>query len=128
MQTVWIISYEYTKYFFITAGTFGGMALLGATTKKDLTALGSLCGMVLLGIIIASLVNIFLKSTGLEFVLSILGVLVFVGLIAYDTQKLKRINASGFNHTGLAVLGALSLYLDFINLFLYLLRLFGRRK
>ncbi len=116
------------RIFFITAGTFGCMALIGATTKKDLTGLGSLCGMVLLGIIIASLVNIFLKSTGLEFAMSILGVLVFVGLIAYDTQKLKQINAAGFNHTGMAVLGALSLYLDFINLFLYLLRLFGRRK
>ena len=116
------------RIFFITAGTFGAMALIGATTKKDLTALGGLCGMVLLGIIIASLVNLFLKSTGLEFAMSILGVLVFVGLIAYDTQKLKQINASGINHTGLAVLGALSLYLDFINLFLYLLRLFGRRK
>ena len=116
------------KVFFITAGTFGAMAMIGATTRTDLTRLGSLCIMVLLGIVIASLVNIFLKSTGLEFALSILGVLVFVGLVAYDTQKLKRIHEQGINHTGLAVLGALSLYLDFINLFLYLLRLFGRRK
>ena len=106
--------------FFITGGTFGLMSLYGLVTKRDLTSLGNLLIMALLGLIIASIVNIFLKSTG--------GVLIFVGLTAYDTQKIKKINDMGINHTGLAVIAALSLYLDFINLFLYILRLLGRKK
>ena len=114
--------------FFITGGTFGLMSLYGLVTKRDLTSLGNLLVMALLGIIIAGIVNIFLKSTGLDLILSILGVLIFVGLTAYDTQKIKKINDMGINHTGLAIIAALSLYLDFINLFLYILRLFGRRK
>ena len=114
--------------FFITGGTFGLMSLYGLVTKRDLTSLGNLLVMALLGIIIASIVNIFLKSTGLDLILSILGVLIFVGLTAYDTQKIKKINDMGINHTGLAIIAALSLYLDFINLFLYILRLLGRKK
>ena len=126
--------------FFITGGTFGLMSLYGLVTKRDLTSLGNLLVMALLGIIIAGIVmallgiiiagivNIFLKSTGLDLILSILGVFIFVGLTAYDTQKIKRINDMGINHTGLAIIAALSLYLDFVNLFLYILRFTGRRK
>ncbi len=116
------------QIFFATAGMFGAMCIYGVTTKRDLTSIGNLCIMALIGIIIASLINFFLRSTGLEFVLSILGVLAFTGLTAFDAQKIMQIQKSGHNHTGLAVLGALTLYLDFINMFLYLLRLFGRRK
>ena len=114
--------------FFITGGTFGLMSLYGLVTKSDLTKLGNLLLMALLGLIIAGIVNIFLKSSGLDLILSILGVLIFVGLTAYDTQKIKQINDMGINHTGLAIIAALSLYLDFINLFLYILRLLGRKK
>ena len=104
------------------------MSLYGLVTKRDLTSFGNLLIMALLGLVIAGIVNIFLKSTGLDLILSILGVLIFVGLTAYDTQKIKQINDMGINHTGLAIIAALSLYLDFVNLFLYILRFTGRRK
>lgn len=118
--------------FAITAGVFGLMAILGYTTKIDLTRFGSIMMIALVGIIIASVVNWFLKSSGLDYIISIVGVLVFTGLTAYDVQKLKKIG-TGVNmndsSTGkLAIIGALSLYLDFINLFLFLLRIFGGRK
>ena len=120
------------KVFFITAATFGSMALVGYTTKTDLTKFGSLLYMALIGIIIASVVNWFMGSAALDFGISILGVLIFTGLTAYDVQKLKRI-AQGIEYQDattnkLVIMGALSLYLDFINLFLFLLRLFGNRK
>lgn len=121
-----------SKVFFITAGTFGAMALVGYTTKTDLTSMGKLLFMALLGIIIASVVNIFVASSGLDLILSYVGVLVFVGLTAYDTQKIKQMcqaapDASESSQK-LALIGALSLYLDFINLFLYLLRIFGNNR
>ena len=117
--------------FFITAGTFAVMAFIGYTTKKDLTSMGKILFMALIGIIIATIVNIFLKSSGLQMIVSYLGVLIFVGLTAYDSQKIKNMlqmapNA-GEGAQKLALLGALTLYLDFINLFIYLLRIFGRR-
>lgn len=113
--------------FFVTAGTFGVMALFGYVTKKDLTRLGSLCFMGIIGIIIASLVNIFLQNSMMEMIISYIGVLLFVGLTAYDSQKIKRLlmqDGVEINETTqkIALLGAMTLYLDFINLFLYLLR------
>ena len=120
-----------TRVFFITAGTFGAMSIYGYTTKRDLTKLGSFLMMGLFGIIIASLVNIFMKSSMMYFVISIIGVLVFVGLTAYDTQKIKNmylVSDSGELMGKKAVMGALTLYLDFINLFIMLLRLFGQRR
>ena len=120
-----------TRVFFITAGTFGAMSIYGYTTKRDLTKLGSFLFMGLIGIIIASLVNIFLKSTMMYFVISILGVLIFVGLTAYDTQKIKNMYVASDTSELIgkkAVMGALTLYLDFINLFIMLLRLFGQRR
>ena len=120
------------KVFFITAGTFGVMALVGYTTKTDLTSMGKLLFMALLGIIIASVVNMFVASSGLDLILSYVGVLVFVGLTAYDTQKIKQMCQSapdaGETTQKLALIGALSLYLDFINLFLYLLRIFANNR
>ena len=118
--------------FFITAGTFAVMALIGYTTKTDLTSMGKILFMALIGIIIATVVNIFLKSSGLEMIVSYLGVLIFVGLTAYDSQKIKRMlqmapDASEGSQK-IALLGALTLYLDFVNLFIYLLRIFGRRE
>ena len=120
-----------TRVFFICSATFGAMSIYGYTTKRDLTKLGSFLMMGLIGIIIASLVNIFMKSSMMYFVISILGVLIFVGLTAYDTQKIKNMYAA--SDTGeimgkKAVMGALTLYLDFINLFIMLLRLFGQRR
>jgi len=121
--------------FFVTSGTFGAMGLYGWLTKRDLTGIGSLCFMGLIGIIIASLVNIFLRNALADMVVSWIGVLIFVGLTAYDTQKIKilAINAGEGNLTEnesrkTAIMGALELYLDFINLFLYILRIFGRRR
>lgn len=119
--------------FFVTAGTFGVMALFGYVTKKDLTRLGSLCFMGIIGIIIASLVNIFLQNSMMEMIISYIGVLLFVGLTAYDSQKIKRLlmqDGVEINETTqkIALLGAMTLYLDFINLFLYLLRILGDRK
>ena len=118
--------------FFITAGTFAVMAVIGYTTKKDLTSMGKILFMALIGIIIATIVNICLKSTGLQMIVSYLGVLIFVGLTAYDSQKIKQMLLmapdAGEGAQKIALLGALSLYLDFVNLFIYLLRIFGRRE
>ncbi len=118
--------------FFITAATFAVMAFWGYTTKSDLTSMGKILIMALIGIIIATIVNIFLKSTGLEMIVSYLGVLIFVGLTAYDSQKIKQMLLmapdAGEGAQKIALLGALSLYLDFVNLFIYLLRIFGRRE
>src|SRR3979411_2598005 len=119
------------RVFFITAATYGAMSVYGYTTRTDLSGFGSFLMMGLIGIVIASLVNLFLKSDGLQFAISIIGVLVFVGLTAYDTQRIKAMylesdtaEAEGKK----AILGALSLYLDFINLFMMLLQLFGARR
>lgn len=121
-----------TNVFFITAGTFAVMALFGYFTKTDLTSLGKILVMALIGIIIATIVNIFTKSAGFAMILNYLGVLVFVGLIAYDSQKIKHMLLAapdaGEGAQKVALLGALSLYLDFINLFIYLLRIFGSRR
>ena len=119
------------KVFFISAATFGAMSLYGYTTKRDLTQFGSFLIMGLIGIVIASIVNIFLASSALSYAISIVGVLVFVGLTAWDTQKIKESYNDGFGAEVLAkgaIMGALSLYLDFINLFLMLLRLFGNQR
>ncbi len=118
--------------FLVTAGTFAGMSLYGMVTKRDLTGLGSFMFMGLVGIIIASVVNIFLHSEMIYWITSYIGVFVFVGLTAYDTQKLKMIGQQGFangeSRQKMAILGALTLYLDFINLFLMLLRVMGDRR
>jgi hypothetical protein len=117
--------------FFITAGMFGAMAVYGLVTKRDLSAWGSFLFMGLIGIIIASVVNIFLQSSAVSWVVSMIGVLVFTGLTAYDVQKIKRIGEEGIMSQGNeairkgSIMGALTLYLDFINLFLMLLRFFG---
>ena len=120
------------RVFFISASVFGAMSLYGYTTKKDLTTWGSFLMMGLLGIIIASVVNIFLKSSALEFAVSLIGVVIFVGLTAYDTQRIKGAyySAGGDSESvsKLAVMGALNLYMDFINLFLHMLRFFGDRR
>ncbi len=124
-------SQSITQVFFITAATFGAMSLYGYTTKRDLTGMGSFLFMGLIGIVIASIVNIFIGSSALGFAISILGVLIFTGLTAYDTQKIKEMYFEGDDNTTAgrkAIMGALSLYLDFINLFLMLLRLFGDRR
>ena len=120
-----------TRLFLITAATFGGMSIYGYTTKRDLTAMGSFMVMGLWGVIIASIVNIFMQSSGLSFALSILTVIIFTGLTAYDTQKIRSLYLSadtGDTLSRKAIAGALELYLDFINLFLALLRLFGDRR
>lgn len=121
-----------TSTFIITAGTFAVMSMYGYFTKSDLTKIGNIAFMALIGIIIASVVNFFMKSEMMSWVISYLGVAIFIGLTAYDTQKLKRIAMQGFEHEEnmekSAILGALTLYLDFINLFLFLLRILGDRK
>jgi uncharacterized protein len=120
-----------TRVFFISAATFGATSLYGYTTQRDLTGVGSFMFMGLIGIVIASLVNMFLKSSGLDWAISVIGVLVFVGLTAYDTQRIKEmysVQDDGTVAGRKAVMGALSLYLDFINLFLMLLRIFGDRR
>jgi uncharacterized protein len=120
-----------TRVFFISAASFGALSLYGYTTQRDLTAMGSFLIMGLFGLIIAMLVNFFLKSSGLDFVISAAGVLIFAGLTAWDTQKIKEmydVNDDGTISGRKAVMGALSLYLDFINLFLMLLRLLGDRR
>ena len=119
--------------FFITAGTFAIMSLYGYFTKKDLTKFGRILFMALLGVLLAIIVNIFLKNSMLDLIISVVGVLIFVGLIAYDTQTLKslgtQINAyERESYSKIAIQGALSLYLDFINLFLYLLKFLGSRR
>ena len=119
------------RVFFITAGTFAAMSLYGYTTRRDLTGMGSFLFMGLIGIILAGLVNIFIQSTALQFAISVIGVIVFVGLTAYDTQKIKEwyvANDDGATMGKKAIFGALNLYLDFINLFLMLLRLFGSSR
>ena len=120
-----------TRVFFISAATFGAMSLYGYTTKRDLTAVGSFMFMGLIGILIAGLVNIFLQSSALYWAISVIGVVIFVGLTAYDTQSIKEmydVNDDGTIAGRKAVMGALRLYLDFINLFLMLLRIFGDRR
>ena len=120
-----------TRVFFITAGTFAAMSLYGYTTKRSLTGWGPILFMGLIGIIIASIVNIFLQSSAMGFVISIVGVLVFVGLTAYDTQKIRNMYSElddAEMHGKKAIMGALTLYLDFINLFIMLLHLFGSRR
>ncbi|WP_165175441.1 Bax inhibitor-1/YccA family protein [Desulfovibrio sp. ZJ369] len=119
--------------FLVTTGTFLAMSVYGAVTKRDLTALGSFLFMGLIGLIIAMLVNLFLKSSMMDFIISCLGVLIFTGLTAYDTQKLRRFGEAAPLDDGTAIrrgaiMGALTLYLDFINLFLMLLRLFGGNR
>ncbi len=135
-----LLSYIFLAYtassiatvFFITAGTFGAMAFIGYTTKTDLTKMGKIVMMALIGLVIATIVNLFIKSSGFTMILSYIGVLVFVGLTAYDAQKIKQMLLqapdAGEGAQKMALLGALSLYLDFINLFIYLLRIFGKRE
>lgn len=119
------------KVFFITAGTFAAMAAYGYFTKTDLSRFGSILFMALIGLIIASVVNVFMRSAMFDFILSYVGVAIFVGLTAWDSQKIKEMLARQADLSEgaqkLALMGALSLYLDFINLFLYLLRIFGNR-
>ncbi len=114
--------------FGLTALIFGVFSIIGFVTNIDLTKIGSIAIMGLFGIIIASIINMFLRNTGLDLVLSIVGILVFIVLIAYDTQKIKRISSYIPNEDNAAVYGALTLYLDFINIFLRLLRLFGKAR
>jgi FtsH-binding integral membrane protein len=132
--TLSTVAFVYTgasifQAFAVAGGMFGAMSIYGLVTKRDLTGWGSFFFMGLIGIVLASVVNIFMKSDGLSFVISVIGVVVFVGLTAYDTQKLKTYaQVEGPQSTNFAVIGALALYLDFINLFLMLLRLFGSRR
>ena len=116
--------------FFITAGTFAAMSLYGYTTKRDLTGIGHIALMALIGIILATVVNLFVQNAAIYWIVTYVGVIVFVGLTAADTQKIKRLlaQADETNVGGAAILGALRLYLDFLNLFLFLLRLSGRRS
>ncbi|HJD62734.1 MAG TPA: Bax inhibitor-1/YccA family protein [Rickettsia endosymbiont of Degeeriella rufa] len=119
------------RTFFICASVFGAMSLYGYSTNRDLTSMGSFFAMGLIGLIIASLVNMFLKSSGLSFATSLIGIVVFMGLIAWDTQKIKSMYyMAGNDETGqkLSIMAAFTLYLDFINLFLYLLRFLGNRR
>lgn len=131
--TLSVIFLAYTKssitsVFFVAAGIFAVMAILGATTKIDLTKLGVICIIGLFGVVIASLINIFIGSKTMTTVICAIGVVIFVGLTAYDVQKIKRLAATntGYDPNVLGLYGAMELYLDFINLFLYLLRLFGK--
>ena len=132
--SVIILAYTGTSIaatFFVTAGMFGAMAIIGLTTDKDLTGVGSMCLMGLIGIILASLVNlVFLRNSMFDLVISIIGVVIFVGLTAYDTQKIKQMAmySTVESENSLALFGAFQLYLDFINLFLKLLRIMGKRK
>jgi uncharacterized protein len=117
--------------FFVTAASFGALSLYGYTTKRDLTAMGSFLIMGLFGLIIASVVNIFLASSALSFAVSVLGVLIFAGLTAYDTQKIKEMYFDGDDAAVMgrkAIMGALTLYLDFINLFMFMLQFLGNRN
>lgn len=135
--TLSIILFAYTAesvatVFFITAATFGAMSLIGFTTKTDLTGMGKYLMMALIGLIIATIVNLFMGNSMLNMIISYVGVLIFVGLTAYDTQKIKNMLAvapdAGEQMHKIALLGSLTLYLDFINLFIYLLRILGDRK
>ena len=137
--TISVIFIAYTSQsialaFFTAAGTFAGTSLWGFTTKRDLSTIGSYTGMALWGSILATLINFFLRNQAIDYLISLAGVAVFVGLTAYDTQKIKRwtnelgTNISEIDYLRISIRGALILYLDFINLFLFLLRIFGRRK
>lgn len=135
--TLSVILIAYTRAsiastFFVTAGTFGAMSLYGYTTRRDLTSWGSFLAMGLIGVILASLVNIFFKSPAIYWLVTYAGIIVFVGLAAYDAQKIKAMALQGFGDEESerkgAIIGALQLYLDFINLFLMLLRIFGKRR
>lgn len=133
MLSVVFIIYDITTIyaaFFATAGTFAAMSFIGYTTKKDLTGIGGILTMGVIGLIVASLVNYFLHNDMLSSIITYAGIFIFVGLTAYDTQKIKHMLAynSGIDQRKIGIIGALSLYLDFINLFLYILRLFGRRN
>lgn len=131
-----LVLFQYTgasvaRTFFVTAASFGALSLYGYTTKRDLTAMGKFLFMGLIGIVLASLVNMFLGSSGLSFIISILGVLIFSGLIAYDTQKIKEQYDDAYGSDvadKLAVFGALSLYLDFVNLFQFLMSFLGQNR
>lgn len=114
--------------FFITAGAFAGLSAGGFFTKADLGPIGRFAIFALIGLIIASVVNMFLQSSGLQWIVSVVGVLLFGALTAFDTQKLKQLFATGEAHANMPLVGALMLYLDFVNMFLFLLRLFGRRR
>ena len=134
--SVVFIAYELPlvqKVFFITAGMFGGLALWGTFTKGDLSSIGSICGMALWGLIIGCLVNMFMHSSGLDWLLTFAGIIIFTGLTMYDAQKIKQLamaegslDSASLHKAG--IMGALALYLDFINLFLYILRFFGRKR
>lgn len=131
MNADWMIV---AKAFFTTAGVFGAMTIIGYTTKTDLSSMGSFLMMALIGLIIASVVNMFLQSSAMSFILSVGGVLIFTGLTAWDTQKIKNMAESQLieegseDFTRVAIMGALTLYLDFINIFLYLLRIFAASR
>lgn len=119
------------RMFFITAGAFAGLSLYGYTTKKDLSAMGSFLIMGVIGLVIASIVNIFIASSMMTFIISVIGVLVFAGLTAWETQRCKEMYFQGYGHETLAklsIMGALGLYISFINMFLFLLQLFGSRE
>jgi FtsH-binding integral membrane protein len=131
-----LLAYTYESIattFLVTAGTFGATSLFGYVTKKDLSSMGNFLFMALIGLIIASVVNMFLASSTMGWIITYVGILIFVGLTAYDTQKIKRLNATvspadGESYGRLALIGALMLYLDFVNLFLLLLRVMGGRR
>jgi uncharacterized protein len=114
--------------FFVTAGAFAGLSVFGMVTKRDLSAVGRFAFFALIGIILASLANLFLRSSGLDWIISVVGVLLFAGLTAYDTQRLKDLFERGEASANLPLVGALTLYLDFINMFLFLLRFVGNRR
>ncbi|HYH05241.1 MAG TPA: Bax inhibitor-1/YccA family protein, partial [Bacillota bacterium] len=121
-----------TSTFLVTAGTFGAMSIYGFVTKRDLTSIGNFLGMALIGLVIASFVNLFFHNSTIYWITTYAGILIFVGLTAYDTQKIKNVQAENFEDEDqerkVSILGALTLYLDFINLFIYLLRILGRRR
>lgn len=134
--SVVFVAYELAavqRVFFITAAMFGGLALWGSFTKDDLTSVGSFCYMALWGLIVAGIVNIFMHSDALDYICSIAGILIFTGLTMYDAQKIKRLAEAEGTMDSVAIhrvgiIGALNLYLDFVNLFLHLLRLMGRKR
>ncbi|CAN5455535.1 Bax inhibitor-1/YccA family protein [soil metagenome] len=113
---------------FVTAGAFAGLSVFGLVTKRDLSAVGRFAVFALIGVIIASVVNLFLRSSGLDWIITLVGVLLFAGLTAYDTQRLRELFRRGETSANLPLVGALTLYLDFINMFLFLLRIFGNRR
>jgi FtsH-binding integral membrane protein len=114
--------------FFVTAGAFAGLSIFGSVTKRDLSAVGRFGFFALIGLILASVVNMFVHSSGLDWVITLAGILIFAGLTAYDTQRLKDMFRRGDASANLPLIGALTLYLDFINMFLFLLRIVGRRR